>query len=276
MLDPLSVALLILGFPLGRTRVKRYTTQLSKFLVYVVAPVLGFWAGLEIGKLWIAALATLPELAVFYLSRLTVEGCEKKGAIGITSAFGNTIFLGIPIVLSISGNVDAAVVYAMATTFIHYTLADVHACKKGKIKFQPFTVTFLIGILISGYKSLFMKYVWTKTLAAEMSKLGLLVLGLSFERQHLRLKKDVLRVGMFKHVLLPLLTLPFALLMSEVSSMKSLISESSMPPAFMNIALAYVYGYDVDLVTASVITLTLLWLVAFTLLYLFEFLFYHL
>ncbi len=260
-----------MGFPLGLTRLRRLAPYLSKFLVYVVAPILGFWAGLGIRRLWISVVATVPELVVFYLARSTAKGCDKKGAVGITSAFGNTIFLGIPVVIALSGNVDAAVVYAMVTTFIHYTLADLHACKKGSLKFQPFTLAFISGIILAPYKSMFISAEWTKGVAAQLSKLGLLILGMSFERKYMRLDREVFKIGFFKHVLLPILTLPLVFFLSSSEKiLKSILVESTMPPAFMNIALAYVYGYDVALVTQSVITLTLLWLSFFALLYLFQ------
>lgn len=269
-MDLISIALLIIGFPMGMTRLRKLAPPLSKFLVYVVAPILGFWAGLNLRGLWLAAIATLPELIVFYLSRLNVRKCEEKGAIGITSAFGNTIFLGIPVVMALNGSVDVAVVYAMVTTFLHYTLAGLHACKKGSLKIQPFAIAFILGVLLMPYKSLLMSLTWTKTIAAQLSKLGLLILGMSFEMKYLRISKKVLRIGFFKHLVLPLLTLPFIMLAGNIKMAKSIVLESSMPPAFMNIALAYVYGYDVALVTQSVITLTLLWLIAFISLYLFQ------
>ena len=262
-MDPLSLALLVLGFPLGRTRIKKLTKPLSKFLVYVVAPVLGFWAGLNARSTVVAFSAVLPELAVFYLARKAFEGCEKKGGAAIVSAFGNTIFLGIPAVLSVGGSLDFAVAYAMLTTLIHYTLASLYSCKKDGFAFkvQPFTVAFFLGLVLSPFQSSLKGLLWTKEAAAEASKLGLLILGLAFEVEHLRLDSEVLKVGAFKHVLLPLLTLPFALL----GGTKALLVESSMPPAFMNIALAYVYNYDVALVTKAVITLTLLWIPPFVL-----------
>lgn len=269
-MDLASIALIAIGFPIGMTRLRKLAPILSKFLVYVVAPVLGFWAGLNLRGLWLAAVATLPELLVFYLSRLTVKSCEEKGAIGITSAFGNTIFLGIPVVMALNGSVDVAVVYAMVTTFIHYTLADLHACKKGSLKFQPFTVAFILGIFFMPYRNLLVRFEWTKTIAAQLSKLGLLILGMSFEMKYLRVNKKVLQVGLFKHVLLPLFTLPFVIIASDAKMAKSIVLESSMPPAFMNIALAYVYGYDTALVTQSVITLTLFWLTIFAILYFFQ------
>jgi predicted permease len=98
-------------------------------------------------------------------------------------------------------------------------------------------------------------------MAAQLSKLGLLILGLSFEFEHLKLDSEVLKIGFLKHIALPVLTYPLAI----VSAPKALLVESSMPPAFMNIALAYVYDYDAKLTTKAVITLTLLWIPAFLL-----------
>ncbi|ABU82272.1 Auxin Efflux Carrier [Ignicoccus hospitalis KIN4/I] len=260
-LDAVSLALLLLGFPLGRTRAKALAPPLSKFLVYAVAPVLGFWAGTHLESEPLLPLALVAEVITFYLARKAFEGCEKKGAAGIVSAFGNTIFLGIPAVLAAGGSVSAAAAYAMLTTFVHYTLAALYSCKgRGKLfKLQPFTVTFLLGVLLGPFSQQLEGLRWTEALAAELSKLGLLILGLSFEFQYLRVDWEVLKVGAFKHLLLPALTLPVALLTEP----KSIMLEASMPPAFMNIALAYAYGYDTKLVTKSVITLTLAWLPAF-------------
>ncbi|NPA85762.1 MAG: hypothetical protein GXO07_07185 [Crenarchaeota archaeon] len=262
-MDLLSLALLLLGFPLGRTRLRELAGPLSKFLIFVVEPVLGFWAGVNVRSTLVAFAAVLPEIPIFYAARALFRGCSKKGAAGITAAFGNTIFLGIPAVLAVGGNVDAAVAYAMMTTLIHFTFASLYSCKKGSalIKVQPFTVTFLLGLLLSPFSEELSFIVWTKELAAEASRLGLLILGLAFEAEHLKLDGEVLRIGLLKHGLLPLLTLPFAL----TEHTKALIVESSMPPAFMNIALAYVYEYDVSMTTKAVITLTLLWVPFFVL-----------
>ncbi len=256
-MDPVSIALLALGFPLGRTRARKAAKPLSVFLVYVVAPILGFWAGMSLRKEWVAAIAPTVEIPVFLIAYKSFNECPKKGGAAITSAFGNTIFLGIPAVLAFGGSLDAAVTYSMVTTFIHYTSAAIFSCKKGKAQIQPFTFAFILGILMSPYSNALQQYTWTKWVAAELSKLGLLILGLSFEFEHLKLDNEVMKVGLFKHVLLPLLTAPFLLIKFD----KALIVESSMPPAFMNIALAYVYGFDVSLVTKSVITLTLIWII---------------
>jgi predicted permease len=258
-LDPLSLTLLTLGFPLGRTPLKRVAKPLSAFLVYVVAPVLGFWAGLGLKGEFISALAPLAEVPILLIAYKSFESCPKRGGAAITSAFGNTIFLGIPAVLAVGGSLDSAVTYSMVTTFIHYTSASLISCKKGKVQFQPFTVTFILGVMLSPYSQALSSYAWTKYLAAELSKLGLLILGLSFKFEYLKLDKEVIKIGFFKHLALPTLTLPFVLL----GGGKAVLVESTMPPAFMNIALAYVYGFDVSLVTKTVITLTLVWLIFF-------------
>jgi predicted permease len=164
-------------------------------------------------------------------------------------------------VLAVGGSVDAAVAYAMLTSLIHFTFASLYSCKGGSVAFkiQPFTVTFFAGLALSPFARTLASILWTKHLAAQAAKLGLLILGLAFEPEHVKLDRDVLKVGLMKHLALPLFTLPFALM----SHTKTLLVESSMPPAFMNIALAYVYDYDVALVTKSVITLTLLWIPPF-------------
>ena len=258
-MDPVSLTLLFLGFPLGKTRARKIAKPLSIFLVYFVAPLLGFWAGLSLKNEIVAALAPIATIPTFFLAYKSFVECPRKGGTGIVSAFGNTIFLGIPAILSINGSLEAAVTYSMVTTFIHYSLAALVSCKKGKAQIQPFTFAFILGLILSPYSSLLNNYSWTKWLGAELSKLGLLILGLSFELEYLKLDKDVLKVGIFKHLVLPLLTLPFVV----VSGNRAILVESTMPPAFMNIALAYVYGYDVGLVTKSVITLTLMWVIAF-------------
>ncbi|UXD22816.1 hypothetical protein IPA_08475 [Ignicoccus pacificus DSM 13166] len=258
-LDPVSLLLLGLGFPLGRTRARRIAKPLSIFLVYFVEPILGFWAGVSLKREYAAALAPLVEIPVALLALKLFEDCPKKGGGAITSAFGNTIFLGIPAVLAINGNIDAAVTYAMVTTFIHFITASILSCKKGKAQFQPIAITFILGILLSPYSSLLKPFLWTKQLAANLAKLGLLILGLSFEFEHLKIDREVMKIGLLKHIALPMLTIPFTLL----GGGKAIFVEASMPPAFMNIALAYVYGFDIKMVTKAVITLTLLWIVAF-------------
>ncbi len=260
MVDPWSLALLALGFPLGATRFRRYSKQLSAFLVYAVAPLLGFWAGVELKARPFATLAPLTTLPiVLFVALLYRNDCERRGAIAITSAFGNTIFLGIPATLALGGSIDSALVYSMVTTFIHYTIAALMSCRKGKVRIQPFTVAFLLGLALSSYKHVLAPFEWTKQLGANLSKLGLLLLGLNFEREMVRVNREVLEIGLLKHFLLPSLTFPFFYFSKDIT----LLIESSMPPAFMNIALAMVYGYDVMLTTRAVVTLTVLWSVPF-------------
>ncbi|ALU12508.1 hypothetical protein EYM_04645 [Ignicoccus islandicus DSM 13165] len=263
MVDVWSLALIALGFPLGATRFRKYSKHLSIFLVYIDAPILGFWAGVELKAQLHSVLApSLALLVAFIPIVLFRDDCPKRGAFAITSAFGNTIFLGIPATLALGGSVDSALVYAMVTTFIHYTLAAIISCKEGKARIQPFTVTFLLGLLLSTSNISLESIEWTKRIGAELSKLGLLLLGLNFNREVVRLSKDVMLIGLLKHVALPLLTLPIFLMSKDLT----LLIESSMPPAFMNIALAMVYGYDVTLTTQAVITLTVLWIFPFAIL----------
>lgn len=278
-----AVLMIILGMLMLRARiVRRQDVQVLNTLIITVGmPSLVFLAvwrsALTVDLLKIPLLANATVLSclliAYLISRSMKLPSAKAGAFIIAAGFGNTAFLGFPLVISVFGaeNLVYAVFYdQFSTGLLGLSLGAGIAAWYGKgstnakdvlnniFRFPP-VWGLILGFLLQGIPLPEFVVKSLEYLSALVVPLVMISLGMSLRAGNVgRVLPVVLSASLIKLILSPIILLlaARALNVTGVPYQVSLM-EASMPSMMMTLSYAIKYELDVDL-TASIILVTLL------------------
>jgi malate permease and related proteins len=278
-----AVFMIILGMLMLRARIVRPqdVQVLNTLIITVGMPSLVFLAvwrsALTVELLKIPLLANVTVLSclliAYLISRAMKMPAAKAGAFIIAAGFGNTAFLGFPLVISVFGaeNLVYAVFYdQFSTGLLGLSLGAGIAAWYGKgstngkdvlnniFRFPP-VWGLILGFLLQGIPLPQFLVKSLEYLSALVVPLVMISLGMSLRAGNVgRFLPIVLTASLIKLILSPIILLltARALNVTGVPYGVSLM-EASMPSMMMTLSYAIKYELDVDL-TASIILVTLL------------------
>ncbi len=278
-----AVFMIVLGMVMLRTGiVRRQDVQVLNTLIITVGmPSLVFLAvwrsSLTAEVLKIPILANITVLSclliAYLISRYLRMSRTTAGAFIIASGFGNTAFLGFPLVISVFGS--ESLVYAVfydqfSTGLLGLSLGAGIAAWYGKgttnggdvvrniIRFPP-VWGLILGFLLQGFALPDFLVKSLEYLSALVVPLVMISLGMSLRTTDVgRYLPVVSAAAIIKLIISPLVLLlaARALNVTAIPYQVSLM-EASMPSMMMTLSYAIKYELDVDL-TASIILITLL------------------
>ena len=281
----IMAVLICAGYALSLAGLRRIAgTFLSKAVFYGFLPIVMFhaFAGSKVSSdlLAVAAIsatyAALASAAAVAYSRARRLERRRAASLLLAAVFQNSAFLPFPLALALYGTLTVCAAYSLTIVTIHYiTVGLLAAAYRGGGSFARRALAELarIPVIPAGILGLALSASGASTLIpgaihemlGVVSKVGVYLSAVAvgaglprpkeFRRGGLSLDEAYVVLG--RHLASPAVHLSMALPLSlDDLAFKQVMLESVMPPATSNTVVAFVYGFDVDLVAKSTIIST--------------------
>lgn len=197
----------------------------------------------------------------------------------ISAVFQNSAFLPMPIAYSLYNYILPLVVYTYALILIYYPEIEILNAYVNKDKSKnwikiailnilknPIIISGIAGILVNISNIVFFMPEYALSALNTLSTIGIylsaVIVGLGLpriENYRLLIDKAVLLVILWRQIVSPIIHMVLALIIVQESVMiKQLLLVSIMPPATVNTVVAYIYGFNINIVSRSTLISTLL------------------
>ena len=289
MMDPILntmltiLVMVLLGYLVKRIKILEFSDvdKINKLVIYITMPAMIFMV------LYSSDMSLLPKLSIMPLvgvgigavtglitfTVLTIKKFPKvkKWSIVITTALGNTAFLGFPVILGIFGNegLIRAIFYDIASLLTFLSLSIILMINFGgtlkevikKVLSFPILWAVILGVSLN-YLNITIGEVASNVLnylGAAAIPLIMISLGVSLDFESL---KDNFKIStmasFFKLIVSPIIGVFIAILVGLSGTEYTIaIVESAMASGMLNLTLAITYKLDVKL-TSDCIFLSLL------------------
>lgn len=234
---------------------KQIRNYINKYLIYIGLPLLVFVSfhkiqDMPLGKYVIISLLAglVMIMGAYLLIRTFAMPGKDKASLLLCSAYGNTAYLGIPVLYAIWGDVGSVVatVFTLATMPLRYSLglflAHSYTKRKNKLKefFKlPFFWVLLGAIGLSYVIPLVPKPV--EVVASASTALALFIVGTSMSFSSISWR--TVGLTMLKLLVIPALCLPL-FIFTGLKDPIAFIAISMMPSAFINTSLALEFKFN--------------------------------
>lgn len=251
--------------------VKRY---MNKYLIYFGLPLLVF-VSLSKSRESVTAhqLTTIISFSMiiivlffFIIWSFPLAG-KQRSAVFLCSVFGNTAYIGIPVLYLVFGAAGSAVagMYSLILLIFHYTLglwlANYYVHGKAfitKILQSPLLWVLTIAFFLSRISMNIPR--WVLTFSEGGVLLAVFIIGNSLIFKHINIK--IFIYGMLKLLVAPLLMMGVAVAFGIIDFWP-LVLLAAMPPAFTNTSLALEFGFDEEMTSSLTAVGTVLFMAAF-------------
>ncbi len=251
------------------------------FVYWILIPLTFFKTfserGLELSDFWILT-SFLVFMIITFIALYRARRYEERGvreAVFLSSVFPNAVFLGFPISMAFFNTLEVASVFGLFTVTLNVVIPDLMIAKRTaavRLLRHPALIGFIAGILFHSTNPEYVTVVserlgWVTPLLSYSSTLVLglrLPLSLSPVRKYLRV---IAVVALFRFAVHPLVSLLTTQLFN-IPWVKGvqLALLSAMPPALINTIISERYDWKPELVSTTTVTLTVLSLIALTVL----------
>ncbi len=251
-----------------------YRKYVTKYLLYIGLPLLVFVSlkGLDNNSLFEYGLISLiiillTIVVVYFLVKFINIPEDSKFALFLCSSFGNTAYLGIPLLYILFGAVASGIasIFTLVSLILHLTiglfLAHTYVHKKNTFKklfSKPFILILLFILLLSRLNFNVPKIVFS--IAHLGIYIAVFIIGSSLV--FASLDRKVFGYSLIKLLLMPLISIPIILFLNVANPLVFIILAAT-PSAFINTPLVLEFKFD-DKLSASLTTIsTLIFMVAF-------------
>jgi len=253
----------------------------NKYLIYLGLPLLVFVSlskSRQVISVWhIVAIISFSIVSnisfYYYIKRLHLKR-SSRSALFLCSVYGNTAYIGIPILYILFGSNGSAIasLFSLIILFFHYTLGlwIANYYSHGRTTMctlmrSPFLWGLLIVFILSFFKIQIPSWI------SVVSEIGVLaavfVVGAALVFKHLNFK--IVKYTLLKLIIAPCIMLIIALVF-KIEQFLALVLLAAMPSAFTNTSFAIEFKFDEKL-TSSLTTIgTLLFMVIFFVFWLFK------
>jgi len=204
------------------------------------------------------------------------------GSTVLSATFQNSAFLPIPLAYSLYGNIVPVIIYAYTMILVHYITADILSSMKEKHGKREILILSLkkigrnvviyagiVGILFSYFNLNEILPIRLWSVLNVLSMIGIylsaVIVGLGLpviKSLNALAELPIMFIVFWRHIISPIIHFILGnIIVVDDLIFKQLMLESIMPPATANAVLAYVYGFNVETVSKSIILSTALALV---------------
>jgi len=198
---------------------------------------------------------------------------KQRSALFLCSIYGNTAYIGIPILYVIFGSIGSAIasIFSLVILFFHYTLglwiANYYSHGRTtmrKLLHSPF-LWILIFVSILSFFSLKIPP-WIDTVSETGAYIAVFVVGAALVFKHLNFR--TFQYSLLKLIAAPLIMLLITLVL-RIEQFWPLVLLAAMPSAFTNTSLAIEFKFDEKLTSSLTTVGTLLFIAVFFIFWLF-------
>jgi len=220
-------------------------------------------------------------LVIYVAKHMAKDDMGLVSSTVLSATFQNSAFLPIPLAYSLYGNIVPVVIYAYTIILMHYTVADILSSMKEKHEKNIMVLSLkkisrniiiyagILGIIFSYFNlnKIFPQELWSvlSVLSTIGIYLSVIIVGLGLpiiKNLNMLVKTPIIFIILWRHAVSPLMHFILgSILVKDELIFKQLMLEAIMPPATANTVLAYVYGFNVETVSKSIILSTALALI---------------